>query len=257
MNPEQPTSGRMSIILGILVVLTLACGIGYYFSADSNMITSESLPAPSLSPSPLGQSIDTTTWKSYSDSKSGFSFKYPAHWDKFTFTQQDETVAGSGGSLYASYDRKNIAAASTDLIFMTAYTKNYSPLPGIHAFPKAINLEWNLEQYNKASPQSKALLVRKLSNKSLLVVEYVKINCAPALEVNVYSPFIDNYPTLQIAVPNSYTHITGDNKFQGDPCNYIPYYQSFVSDWNKNGFPPDLKDSIKIAQAIADSVQLK
>ena len=74
------------VIVLIVVVVGLACGAGYYVwqknhdikEVDSAVgVTASATPAPTASPTPT-KADETVGWKTYTNSRVGYSFKYPA-----------------------------------------------------------------------------------------------------------------------------------------------------------------------------------
>lgn len=82
------------LIMLILVGMVAIVGASYFFGVNKigeNIAT----PTPNISPSPIaGQATtgDMTNWKTYTNTKYGFSFKYPTTWktDLQTISDSDK-----------------------------------------------------------------------------------------------------------------------------------------------------------------------
>lgn len=85
-EPAGPSKhSNLPVIIGVLVLLAgIVVGGGYYFLSSQTSTTS----TPVAQPSPIMQQIPTPTptvnptagWKTYLNSKHGYSFRYPSNW---------------------------------------------------------------------------------------------------------------------------------------------------------------------------------
>src|SRR3989344_6809493 len=77
------------IALTLLVIVLL--GVGYYYSVNSKTAYAPSNTSNySVSPSPSAtQAAQTETLKTYSNTKYGYSFEYPANWQVMGTTSDD------------------------------------------------------------------------------------------------------------------------------------------------------------------------
>ncbi len=82
------------VILGLVVILGIAGG-AYYLGTIKNKSQPQNPTVTSQTPSsPIPN--ETTNWKTYTNIKSGFSFKYPSG---FTLTKEEKTFEGNRKNL--------------------------------------------------------------------------------------------------------------------------------------------------------------
>jgi len=75
---KQKGFAPVLFLVGILVIIGVAAGV--YFFGKSQVPKSQ-LPNPVVtSPTPQATLDETVNWKTYTNTKYGFSFKYPATW---------------------------------------------------------------------------------------------------------------------------------------------------------------------------------
>jgi len=79
--PQTKSSSKLLVIIGVLAVLLLTLGSGYYVLQSQ---TQKPTPSPTLvstvSPSPAPTTDPTANWKTYKNSKYGFEVQYPTDW---------------------------------------------------------------------------------------------------------------------------------------------------------------------------------
>lgn len=134
--PIQPANqfSRSPIFLGLLVFLLLLSFsfLGYQNMQLQKQIESmQTLPSATTQPNP----DSTANWKTYTNTKYGFEFKYPEDWSTPTFSIVDTkelSLYGSGGQINiylvenlggaceAGYQKINLGGEMTD----TCHTKD-------------------------------------------------------------------------------------------------------------------------------------
>jgi len=79
--PQTKSSNKLLMVIGILSLLLLTLGGGYYVSqVQTTKPTPTLTPITTVSPSPIPTIDPTANWKIYSNQLYGFSFKYPSEW---------------------------------------------------------------------------------------------------------------------------------------------------------------------------------
>jgi hypothetical protein len=82
--PVQPPKGKKSIVLMIAIHLIAVAVIGYFVYQNMQLKRQITLPQKtpiaSTTPTALPTTDPTANWKTYTDSKWSFSFKYPSGW---------------------------------------------------------------------------------------------------------------------------------------------------------------------------------
>jgi len=85
-NPNNTNQKTLSIILGVVIVVLIGVIIYMVLANKSNQVAQQPSPTPtqlaqwsSATPTPT-TSDETANWKTYTDSKYGFEFKYPSDW---------------------------------------------------------------------------------------------------------------------------------------------------------------------------------
>jgi len=75
----KPVSKMNGIVITLLVVLVVVLAAAVFILyKQANAVSIQAVPAETESSvSPTTETTDTTNWKTYSDNKAGFSFKYP------------------------------------------------------------------------------------------------------------------------------------------------------------------------------------
>lgn len=95
MEPAQPKSMVMPILLSVLISAIVFGGVGYYIgqSMGSNNIgtqtTTYTTPTPTATTTATATTSstdETSNWETYSSSQNGFTFKHPANWEVVTTT---------------------------------------------------------------------------------------------------------------------------------------------------------------------------
>ena len=120
----QKGFGVIYILVGILVV-TLIAGGAFYLGGQTTpkpVVTSSSQPSisPDVSPAPTDAG-ETTNWKTYTNTKYGFSFKYPnsENWKFISLptpvTNEDNTFVAECNN--RCYDKENITAFQVSLSY--------------------------------------------------------------------------------------------------------------------------------------------
>src|SRR3989344_3813176 len=82
-TPPPPSSANSSktflLIIGTITLMAISAVGGYFIGSNKQpqpSQPSQSLPTATSTPTPM--SNETTNWKTYTDTKHGYSFKYPA-----------------------------------------------------------------------------------------------------------------------------------------------------------------------------------
>lgn len=73
------SKGFIHFILVLILGLVVLAGIGY-LAYKNGQIRLNSSNSPLDSPAPIVQDVNTTSWKTYTNSKYGFEFEYPSNW---------------------------------------------------------------------------------------------------------------------------------------------------------------------------------
>jgi hypothetical protein len=80
---EPPSSGKLKTVIWVAVALLIlsAFAIGAYYLGLKAKTTPTPTPSPTASPTVAPTSSPMSSWKTYSDTEGGFSFKYPSEID--------------------------------------------------------------------------------------------------------------------------------------------------------------------------------
>jgi hypothetical protein len=105
-SPLPPKDNHTVMIasMAVFTLLTLSAAAFLYYQNQQlkNMLASYqtpvSSPTPLVSPEPSAQA-ETANWKTYTNSKYGFSFKYPGDWEVKTTLENFKFVIGPSSEL--------------------------------------------------------------------------------------------------------------------------------------------------------------
>lgn len=123
-------------ILFIIVTLSIVAAIGFFITLrhsqknSLSLVTVKSYTTTTVSksaPATTSQSSDpTVNWKSYSDSKGQFSFRYPTDWTFYGCTDASLALLGPPNTSTAHCDSEG-----TSEVFVTSYNGDKRSDPGI------------------------------------------------------------------------------------------------------------------------------
>lgn len=89
-QPSYPPSSRSKVpfIVGGVLILLLVAGGAYYLGMKNNgkPVQQTSELTSQVVSQPTQPTDETANWKTYTDAKNGFSFKYPNDWDTYPFS---------------------------------------------------------------------------------------------------------------------------------------------------------------------------
>ncbi len=194
------------------------------------------------------------------------AFEYPAAWDPFSFKRIELTDTDSyeKGFKYSNFSGGNIQGKENQL-YLSAYGKESQDFLG-DTLKAPINLEWSIDEFeqNQTFPHQ-VLWLKKLSDKSLLAVRYTSYECSPSITWKVFAPFAEDAPTLMIHIPGEgldqedmalLNRLEQERVAQeGVGCDLAEGYVQIVEKWKSKGIPEEIEKHVRIAQAIADSVE--
>ncbi|MFA6963923.1 MAG: hypothetical protein WC227_04435 [Patescibacteria group bacterium] len=212
--------------------------------------------------------IDPTLgWKTYTNTEVGFTLKYPQDWSSMKLNLIDNLKDGYGGKFISSSDGKNgIVHFDPDKSFdISAQAKAYiQGLPVINTSYSQVKVDtsWSVAdlQTNMFGAQAipEVLMVKKLSNKSLLVYDYFNSECSPSSSLKVVTALNSEFPNIEISITSSSAAMTADSAaarlaLKEDVCDGVGSSRQ-IAEKIKNGDYSDLNAKIETARLIADSL---
>jgi predicted small lipoprotein YifL len=84
--PKRKSPFVFIILLFFLVTLAAAGYYGYLYWQETN----KKAPSPTTEPTPVETTDPTADWKTYTNTKYGYSFKHPSSWDTYTIGESAE-----------------------------------------------------------------------------------------------------------------------------------------------------------------------
>jgi hypothetical protein len=129
--PAQNNSKVMLVLVTIIIFLLSATGFLYYQNQKlkitvSNPQQGQITLTPTLLPSTIPD--PTANWKTYTNTKYGYSFKYPSEWKTRSFAGSQESVDSASSFSLETIDSDSRAMVKLDLNnFNTGYLKKYAP----------------------------------------------------------------------------------------------------------------------------------
>ena len=264
-RPSMIGPMAMGIVIGLVI------GIGGYYAWNHRTITSTvstsstaATPTTTATSATTAASLNTypATWKTASITELNRQLNYPSDWKMLAFAKKTEVNELSGGTwFYATY--AGINPSPTQLGF-SIMAKDYKQDALSFNPTSSIDPNWTKTQFATAAniDQNNLLYYQKISDKAVLAMPYSAPECSPNTQIRVYSPFVTDYPNLDISIPYDFSNNSALKTYEqkqqtaGQPsCDEQSIYKSIVDGWIQNGFPADLQANIDIARQIANSIR--
>ena len=270
---EQNESGSnttLKWLVGVLVVVIIGL-IGYilYSKSISKPEVSTNTPTNNtVTTTPTNSKTSTSDLKTYTNKDFGFSFNYPGNWQDIILAKQKNIIDSLPGTSIASwtkngpnyFDPEKVYSFSTD-------SKDYVAFEGVSYNKMKINTNWTKDEFiaNMGIKGFDVLSVRKLSNKSLLVISYGAPECSPGLMITVLTPFTNEYPNFEISIGGAFVfgkdkivtdYIAKQNAEKKDICYQLEPYKQIAQKIDDGSYSQKLNSQIEIAKTILDSFQI-
>lgn len=124
------------ILVEILVIMAVAGGV-YYFAKFQSVKPQNSLVSqtsqPTINPQPTQTSNETVSWKTYTNTKYGFTFRYPPFWDLETLGGYSP-INSSDSIDYGNYFSLNVFKEDLQCESFQGFEKNITVKNGLKQY---------------------------------------------------------------------------------------------------------------------------
>ncbi len=238
-NLNQKISTPLAISIIVILAAILVGGIFIY---------QYRLPKEEIT-----ETDETANWKTYRNEELGIEFKYPSNWENLFLTREKNDILDWPGNVFTYQDPQNI-------FYFFIYSEDFIPFELTILNNQSVDVNWTLAEFavNMELSEEDVLLIKKLSEKSILVAFYEAPEWSPMLHLSVLRPLKNkNYPNFEIRVSSPF--YLPENFYFPENVEEYSYVRNFYKDIaEKIGdgtYSESIKLDIETARLIVDSVE--
>lgn len=197
--------------------------------------------------------------KEYKNEELGFKFEYPQELKSFYLEKQE--VFGNPKFQYLGYfDYEEVEKKYYKRPFIVSlYSSDFMSYRGFTFNKMPVDVNWTTEEFSEKmgipiDPSFSIPYVKKLDEKSLLLIHCTYMEGTPAFEINLLSPINEKYPNLQILIRDSIANdsLLGRQEYEIDFERECTNYSMSVFEGTASR---EIEKNIKTAQIIVNSIE--